>query len=152
MLGSGSAIQSVTAVLISLGFMRLYIAHTPFHDDQVNRCAEVSLWQLFAILYLIMVTQNTSLGEGIPFLAIDILLVFIFFGNILLDLLIVAHMAYEWRVAKREGRVLDERTKNHYVPFHRNTGVTPPKKDSSPSWDRLKNKLAGMRKMSSVDE
>jgi quinol-cytochrome oxidoreductase complex cytochrome b subunit len=125
MLGSGTSTQSVFAVVLALAFTRLHISCAPYHDPEVVRCAEVALWQLFFVLFMIMVTQNTDLGSGVPLEVIDLILVITFFGNIITDIVLTIHLFYEWQVARAEGRVLDDEAKHReYVPFHRNAGDT----------------------------
>ena len=127
-MGSGSPLQIVAATLLALGFVKILTVCQPYRSHDVYVTAEIALWQLFIIFYLIIVTKFTSLGEGIPLFVIDLFMVFLFFGNMGRDIYILGNLTYSWLLARTQGRKLDPSlvsSKVAFIPYHRNSGVRP---------------------------
>lgn len=117
MLGSGSTTQIVIAVVLSLGFVRVHNHFLPYEDAKVSLCAEIALWQLFAILYTILITKNTSLQKRVPYYIIDWTLTAFFFLNIVIDLSILSYLGYQfWRDARDQRFISNGSSKSRMLP------------------------------------
>ena len=86
-ISQGSKIQAIVALCLSLFFVRLYGFYRPYIDDIVDTVAELAQWQLFVVIFLILLLRDDEFTEGLPFYIIDVILVINFFTSIMLEIL-----------------------------------------------------------------